>query len=473
MQFPFEPDDETHPAWPRYALICAGSLVCLLLLYWTAGLVFRRSRDSQATRSRDSDSVTIMAEGSHEWSLPATINAADFTEDEQQYIREARQSRDAAITEKTDLFKEEEISDRGAPAEFRGHSPEYKEEVKKLMEKIAQHREVCRPEYWSGQELIIGTVGLLHEYRVERIVNDREMICRLYGKSPKEPWVLVPLGVNAVWLCGMPTAGLVDGKRVVCNELIAIRGTKRLPSNDGLQQTWLYVEPAHINLIRVDAALGAAAMADDQNPEMHERLNELRKLAGLPLVVVGATQGTDVKGRQQPAQHAWSNVKGFWLSRSTTKDDEHVVLSLSQPSEAENGGRPSLFDQDFAKAVIGRKLEPGEQVFVHDFKVEFLSLDAEQVHEIVRHAKGFWFIRNTGGDLLIGYDGKKPIPSHPLRVGNRGRRSTRRWTPVDGDFIKLVVGRNLTRGERAFVSEPKVESNRADSPDKASPPTNQ
>ena len=138
-----------------------------------------------------------------------------------------------------------------------------------------------------GRYSLATIANLDGEYRIERIIGENEMICRLYGpKTPGESWNLVPLGENAVWLSGVPTKGHVDGERVRFSGLLAVRGTQRCRVHDDVYETYFRVEPAAVDSMHVDAALGAAAMADDENPEMHERLNALRKLAGLPLVGV-------------------------------------------------------------------------------------------------------------------------------------------------------------------------------------------
>ncbi len=156
--------------------------------------------------------------------------------------------------------------------------------------------------------------------------------------------------------------------------------------------------------------------------------------------------------QQQPTQHTEKSANGFWLSRSASKSDERIVFSLAHAFDSSDGDGSIRFDQNFARASIGRKLEAGDQVFVHDFSVEFLPPDSEQGTDRGR-GRGLWFIRDASGKCKLGYDREKLSASEKRRG-----EPTRRWTSIDDSFFRLIVGRDLTRGERAFLHDPKVDN---------------
>jgi hypothetical protein len=188
-------------------------------------------------------------------------------------------------------------------------------------------------------------------------------------------------------------------------------------------------------------------------------------LAGLLLFAIGCGSGQPSPEQaesvvtaqtppdaEQPTQQAQKNTTGLWLSRSTAKDDETVVLSIALPSEPE-GRAGKLFDQTFARAVIGRKLERGERVFAHDFSVEFLPTDSEQGTD--GSGRGFWIIREKNGkNYKLGYYDRQ-------KVSARDKRSSipvMRWKSIDETFCTPAIGRSLKRGERAFLHDPKVDA---------------
>jgi hypothetical protein len=169
---------------------------------------------------------------------------------------------------------------------------------------------------------------------------------------------------------------------------------------------------------------------------------------------------------QQAVEREGDGGKGFWLSRSSIKNDEQITLSLGQPSEEGAGGQSMTFDQNFARVVIGRKLERGEQIFLHDFKVEF-STAAEERADSKDDRKGIWFVDDSGRSIAMNYKAEKPTSRD-----RAAHRSPWRSVNVDRNLVTLVVGRNLNRDESAFAYEPKVESGRNASADfEASVPT--
>jgi hypothetical protein len=168
---------------------------------------------------------------------------------------------------------------------------------------------------------------------------------------------------------------------------------------------------------------------------------------------------------QHAVEREGSGGKGFWLSRSSIKSDEQITLSFGQSSEEGAGGPSRTFDQNFARAVIGRKLERGEQLFVHDFKVEFsTAVERKPGQEVDLDAKddrkGIWFVDDSGRSIAMNYKAEKPSSRD-----RAAHRSPWRSVKVDRNLVTLVVGRNLNRDESAFAYEPKMESDRKASAD--------
>ncbi len=147
--------------------------------------------------------------------------------------------------------------------------------------------------------------------------------------------------------------------------------------------------------------------------------------------------------RTQPAS---KQARGFWLSRNSIRGNEQVTLSVG-----EEAGPSITFDQNIARAVIGRKLELGERVFAHDFKVAF-STAADPAGES-EEGTGIAFTRDSGGSLLMNYRAQKPS-AREKAAHKSGWRSVR----IDRNLLILVIGRDLNRDESAFADEPKVES---------------
>ncbi len=147
--------------WHRYAAICAAGLICLLLLYWTARLVFWRT-------------------GAHD--LEPLLGNTPLNEDEQQYVRESRSLRDQNIETWTKQLKREHDG-QSSP------SHDEQEKIQHMAERLVQHRDVCRPEFWAGQPLFVGFIAHLSgEYRIEQIIGEKDMICRLYGPAGLLEW---------------------------------------------------------------------------------------------------------------------------------------------------------------------------------------------------------------------------------------------------------------------------------------------
>lgn len=162
-----------------------------------------------------------------------------------------------------------------------------------------------------------------------------------------------------------------------------------------------------------------------------------------------AGDAPDAKSAQRPDQQ--NSPNGFWLSRSSNKSDERVAFSFAQRSNRSDGDGSIHFDQNFSRAAIGRKVEAGEQLFVHDFSVEFLPNSAQGTDSGSR-GRGLWFICDASSKYKLGYDREKLSAKAKRRT-----EPTRLWLSIDDDFVKLVVGRYLTRGERAFLHDPKID----------------
>lgn len=151
---------------------------------------------------------------------------------------------------------------------------------------------------------------------------------------------------------------------------------------------------------------------------------------------------------------------GFWISRSTKKGDDRVVLSIGKPAEMGDGvvydtagDKVQCFEQSFSRVLIGRKLECAERVFLHDFKVDFTQPNpSESDHKPA--GRGVWIACNATGSASIGYDSDK------LTVIEKQTGSpVRRWFKTSGKLLTMIAGRNLQRGETAFVHDPKVHEN--------------
>jgi hypothetical protein len=172
------------------------------------------------------------------------------------------------------------------------------------------------------------------------------------------------------------------------------------------------------------------------------------------------SQQPEPKVLDQRVPQAGNSGKEFWLSRNSIKSNEQITLSLGQPSEEGAGGPSRTFDQNFARAVIGRKLERGEQLFVHDFKVEFSAAAGGRASQGVDldakdDRKGIWLVDDSGGSIAMNYKAEK-LSSHDRAA----HRSPWRSVNIDRNLVTLVIGRNLNRDESAFAYEPKTESGR-------------
>jgi hypothetical protein len=450
MRFPFEDDDATDGSMRRFPRILAICLSCALILGLIGfGSWLLHRHQVVAVPPSTAAEGARMGPSPQQQGEPAA-EAASLTDDEKQYVREARMLRDSKI--------ESRIKDFGYSPPYPSGSKEYNDELKnrrEVAEQLLSGQADCWPEFWGGQPLFDGMVAKLRgEYRIEQIVGANEMICRLYGPvRPDEWWSLVPLGENAVWLSGVPTKGHIDGEHVSFDGLLAVHGTQRHHVRDDVYATYYHVEPTTVDSVRVNVTLRAAKEADEQDPVKSERLKSLRKLAGLAPVKADATNEADVQAQQQPTQQTEKRASGFWLSRSAIKSDERVVFSLAQPSERADGDGSIRFDQNFSRASIGRKLEAGEQVFVHGFTAEFLPPDSGQGTDSKSRGRGLWFIRDANGQCKLGYDREK-LSATAKRRGE----PVRRWLPIEDNSVRTIVGRNLTRGERAFLHDPKVDT---------------
>ena len=68
-----------------------------------------------------------------------------------------------------------------------------------------------------------------HWFNVFNIVNENEMLVQMYDQN--------------VWVRGIPTTGLVDGKRVSLDRVFEVTGMKRYPTAIGGSTTVFVIEP--------------------------------------------------------------------------------------------------------------------------------------------------------------------------------------------------------------------------------------